>query len=60
MIEASRCLTFVGCLFTGPLNNLKESMIQFSKPRKLVNRANPVSCRWCLFRCSRAVILRPT
>lgn len=26
----------------GPLNNLKESMIQFSKPRKLVNRTNPV------------------
>ena len=28
--------------FSGPLNNLKESMIQFSKPRKLVNRTNPV------------------
>lgn len=28
--------------FAGPLNNLKESMIQFSKPRKLVNRTNPV------------------
>lgn len=28
-------------LVEGPLNNLKESMIQFSKPRKLVNRTNP-------------------
>jgi regulator of nonsense transcripts 1 len=28
-------------LVEGPLNNLKESMIQFSKPRKLVNAANP-------------------
>ncbi|XP_074649914.1 regulator of nonsense transcripts 1-like [Tubulanus polymorphus] len=28
-------------LVEGPLNNLKESMIQFSKPRKLVNTANP-------------------
>lgn len=27
----------------GPLNNMKESMIQFSKPRKLVNKTNPVS-----------------
>lgn len=27
--------------FLGPLNNLKESVIQFSKPRKLVNRSNP-------------------
>ena len=27
----------------GPLNNLKESMIQFSKPRKLTNKTNPVS-----------------
>lgn len=31
------------CLVEGPLNNLKESMIQFSKPRKLVNTSNPVS-----------------
>lgn len=30
------------CLVEGPLNNLKESMIQFSKPRKLVNTSNPV------------------
>ena len=30
-------------LVEGPLTNLKESMIQFSKPRKLVNAANPVS-----------------
>lgn len=29
-------------LVEGPLNNLKESLIQFSKPRKLVNAANPV------------------
>ncbi|OWF39025.1 Regulator of nonsense transcripts 1 [Mizuhopecten yessoensis] len=29
------------CLVEGPLNNLKESLIQFSKPRKLVNSANP-------------------
>ncbi|XP_031564537.1 regulator of nonsense transcripts 1-like [Actinia tenebrosa] len=28
-------------LVEGPLNNLKESVIQFSKPRKLVNRTNP-------------------
>ena len=33
-------------LVEGPLNNLKESLIQFSKPRKLVNAANPV--RFCL------------
>ena len=30
-------------LVEGPLNNLKESIIQFSKPRKLINAANPVS-----------------
>ncbi|XP_050403734.1 regulator of nonsense transcripts 1 [Patella vulgata] len=29
------------CLVEGPLNNLKESLIQFSKPRKLVNTTNP-------------------
>ncbi|XP_054714486.1 regulator of nonsense transcripts 1-like [Uloborus diversus] len=28
-------------LVEGPLNNLKESMIQFSKPRKLINTINP-------------------
>ncbi|XP_035667154.1 regulator of nonsense transcripts 1-like isoform X1 [Branchiostoma floridae] len=28
-------------LVEGPLNNLKESMVQFSKPRKLVNTTNP-------------------
>ncbi|XP_071845963.1 regulator of nonsense transcripts 1-like [Apostichopus japonicus] len=28
-------------LVEGPLNNLKESLIQFSKPRKLVNPSNP-------------------
>lgn len=28
-------------LVEGPLNNLKESMIQFSKPRKMVNAHNP-------------------
>jgi regulator of nonsense transcripts 1 len=28
-------------LVEGPLNNLKESLIQFSKPKKLVNAANP-------------------
>ena len=33
-------------LVEGPLNNLKESLIQFSKPRKLVNAANPVSCTY--------------
>ena len=32
------------CLVEGPLTNLKESLIQFSKPRKLVNSTNPVSC----------------
>jgi regulator of nonsense transcripts 1 len=30
-------------LVEGPLNNLKESMIQFSKPKKLTNFINPVS-----------------
>ena len=30
-------------LVEGPLNNLRESLIQFSKPRKLVNTINPVS-----------------
>ena len=30
-------------LVEGPLTHLKESMIQFSKPRKLVNASNPVS-----------------
>lgn len=30
------------CRYLGPLNNMKESMIQFSKPRKLVNKSNPV------------------
>ena len=30
-------------LVEGPLSNLKESMIQFSKPKKLVNSANPGS-----------------
>jgi hypothetical protein len=28
-------------LVEGPLNNLKESMIQFSKPKKLINPLNP-------------------
>ena len=32
-------------LVEGALNNLKESMMQFSKPRKLVNASNPVSTR---------------
>ena len=31
------------CLVEGPLTNLKESMMQFSKPRKLVNSLNPGS-----------------
>ncbi|KAF7991396.1 hypothetical protein HCN44_002958 [Aphidius gifuensis] len=30
-------------LVEGPLNNLKESMIQFAKPKKLINSANPGS-----------------
>lgn len=30
-----------GVLVEGALSNLKESMMQFSKPRKLVNTANP-------------------
>ncbi|XP_054159255.1 regulator of nonsense transcripts 1-like isoform X2 [Oppia nitens] len=30
-------------LVEGPLNNLKESLIQFSKPRKMVNSLNPGS-----------------
>lgn len=30
-------------LVEGPLNNLKESMIQFAKPKKLINAANPGS-----------------
>ena len=29
------------CLVEGPLSNLKESMMQFSKPKKLVNAMNP-------------------
>ena len=29
------------CLVEGPLTNLKESLMQFSKPRKLVNSLNP-------------------
>lgn len=34
-------------LVEGPLNNLRESLMQFSKPRKLVNTINPVSPnRW--------------
>ncbi|KZC14447.1 Regulator of nonsense transcripts 1 like protein [Dufourea novaeangliae] len=41
------CCTCVGAeqkvLVEGPLNNLKESMIQFAKPKKLVNAANPGS-----------------
>jgi regulator of nonsense transcripts 1 len=28
-------------LVEGPLNNLKESLIQFSKPKKLINPTNP-------------------
>lgn len=28
-------------LVEGPLNNLKESMIQFAKPKKIINTANP-------------------
>lgn len=28
-------------LVEGPLNNLRESLMQFSKPRKLVNTINP-------------------
>jgi len=31
------------CLVEGPLSNLKESLIQFSKPRKLLNSLNPGS-----------------
>lgn len=34
-------------LVEGPLNNLRESLMQFSKPRKLVNTINPVSARSC-------------
>ena len=30
-------------LVEGPLNNLKESMIQFSKPKKVTVSINPVS-----------------
>lgn len=28
-------------LVEGPLNNLKESMIQFAKPKQITNAANP-------------------
>ncbi|PKU28897.1 regulator of nonsense transcripts 1 [Limosa lapponica baueri] len=31
-------------LVEGPLNNLRESLMQFSKPRKLVNTINPIGC----------------
>lgn len=34
-------------LVEGPLNNLRESLMQFSKPRKLVNTINPVSRTDC-------------
>lgn len=34
-------------LVEGPLNNLRESLMQFSKPRKLVNTINPVSALPC-------------
>jgi len=36
-------------LMEGPLSNLKESMIQFNKPRKLVNASNPVRKMFDLF-----------
>lgn len=41
-------------LVEGPLNNLKESLIQFSKPRKLINTVNPVSgpAAWQRTRCA--------
>lgn len=35
-------------LVEGPLNNLRESLMQFSKPRKLVNTINPVSLCVCV------------
>jgi len=51
MLQGNRNLSLMGFLcFAGPLNNLKESMIQFSKPRKLVNRTNPVSYFLHLFK----------
>ena len=31
------------CLVEGPLSNLKESLMQFSKPRQLTNSLNPGS-----------------
>lgn len=38
-------------LVEGPLNNLRESLMQFSKPRKLVNTINPVSWPFLFLRC---------
>lgn len=38
-------------LVEGPLNNLRESLMQFSKPRKLVNTINPVSLCLCVCVC---------
>ncbi|MEQ2162721.1 hypothetical protein GOODEAATRI_022676 [Goodea atripinnis] len=32
-------------LVEGPLNNLRESLMQFNKPRKLVNAINPISLK---------------
>lgn len=44
-------------LVEGPLNNLRESLMQFSKPRKLVNTINPVSRTGCVL-CPFARFLR--
>lgn len=41
-------------LVEGPLNNLRESLMQFSKPRKLVNTINPVSRTNCCM-CTRHI-----
>lgn len=39
-------------LVEGPLNNLRESLMQFSKPRKLVNTINPVSVSTGICTCT--------
>lgn len=39
-------------LVEGPLNNLRESLMQFSKPRKLVNTINPVRGHSCGGQCA--------
>lgn len=43
-------------LVEGPLNNLRESLMQFSKPRKLVNTINPVSVSRSFCTCTPPIV----